>query len=161
METFDKICEVIKLRSILTALKDKIHSKQLGSQIAAVLSVVLLYGIMQLFGITCPIKFLTGISCAGCGMTRACLAFLRLDIQQAFYYHPLFWLPPIVLAALLCRNHLNRKLYRGIMAVSAALFLVVYFYRLLFGNDAIVAVKPENGIIFRKIVYILDSFDVF
>ena len=44
--------------------------------ICAVTAVVVLYMAMESIGITCPIKFITGISCAGCGMSRAWLAFL-------------------------------------------------------------------------------------
>lgn len=39
--------------------------------VSAIAVVVLLYLVLEGFGITCPIKFLTGISCAGCGMSRA------------------------------------------------------------------------------------------
>ena len=39
--------------------------------LGAVLAVVLLYGGMEALGVTCPIRFFTGVSCAGCGMSRA------------------------------------------------------------------------------------------
>ena len=70
--------------------------------ICAVTAVVVLYMAMESIGITCPIKFITGISCAGCGMSRAWLAFLQLDMAKAFAYHPLFWLVPITVIVLLC-----------------------------------------------------------
>ena len=63
--------------------------------ITSVAAVVVLYVILESFGVTCPIKYITGISCAGCGMSRAWMAFLQLDIAKAFAYHPLFWLVPI------------------------------------------------------------------
>ena len=50
--------------------------------ICAVTAVVVLYMAMESIGITCPIKFITGISCAGCGMSRAWLAFLQLDMAK-------------------------------------------------------------------------------
>ena len=51
-------------------------------QVTAVLAVALFYGALQLAGITCPIKYITGISCPGCGMTRAWLSLiLRGDIK--------------------------------------------------------------------------------
>ena len=71
--------------------------------ICAVTAVVVLYTAMESIGITCPIKFITGISCAGCGMSRAWMAFLHLDIAKAFAYHPLFWLVPIAVIVLLCK----------------------------------------------------------
>lgn len=38
----------------------------------------------------CPIKWLFGMDCPGCGMTRAFKALIWLDIPSAFSYHPLF-----------------------------------------------------------------------
>ena len=51
--------------------------------IFAVCCVIALYVALHLIGITCPIKYLTGISCPGCGMSRAYICLLRLDIRGA------------------------------------------------------------------------------
>ena len=51
--------------------------KKLKEYIAPILAVAGLYAVMEAVGITCPIKFLTGISCMGCGMSRAWMAVLR------------------------------------------------------------------------------------
>ena len=37
----------------------------------------------------CPIKFIFGINCPGCGMTRSMMALLRLDLGASFYWHPM------------------------------------------------------------------------
>lgn len=37
---------------------------------------------------------LFGIPCVTCGMTRAYVNLLHLDIKKAFFYHPLFFLVP-------------------------------------------------------------------
>lgn len=68
---------------------------------AAVAAIIGMYGMMGMMGITCPILFMTGISCAGCGMTRAWLSLFRLDFGAAFYYHPLFWLPALLIVLFL------------------------------------------------------------
>ena len=65
--------------------------------IKAVATICFVYGLFHYIGIGCPIKFLTGISCAGCGMTRAYIAVFHLDLKSAVYFHPLFWIPPIYL----------------------------------------------------------------
>ena len=83
--------------------------------ICAVTAVVVLYTAMESIGITCPIKFITGISCAGCGMSRAWMAFFQLDIAKAFAYHPLFWLVPIAVIVLLCKYKINIKIYKIII----------------------------------------------
>lgn len=57
----------------------------------------------------CPILFLTGIPCPGCGMTRACLAVLRGDFPAAFAYHGMVWSLPLLLLFFLCDGHLFRQ----------------------------------------------------
>lgn len=52
---------------------------------------------LYLLDLGCVFKGITGLSCPGCGMTRAWLAALRLDLAAAVAYHPLFWTVPIAL----------------------------------------------------------------
>ena len=58
--------------------------------------ILALYTVLAIAGIGCPIKFMTGISCPGCGMTRAWLSVLHIDFGSAFAFHPLFWILPVV-----------------------------------------------------------------
>ena len=46
---------------------------------------------ITLTGIGCPIRFFTGISCPGCGMSRAVLLMLSGHFQAAFRMHPLVY----------------------------------------------------------------------
>ena len=119
--------------------------------ICAVTAVVVLYTAMESIGITCPIKFITGISCAGCGMSRAWMAFLHLDIAKAFAYHPLFWLVPIAVIVLLCKSKINIKFYKIFMFTMAGAFVIVYLYRMFIGTGDIVVFEPQNNILFRII----------
>mgnify|MGYP002742555124 CR=1 FL=1 len=119
--------------------------------ICAATAVVVLYTAMESIGITCPIKFITGISCAGCGMSRAWMAFLHLDIAKAFAYHPLFWLVPIAVIVLLCKSKINIKFYKIFMFTIAGAFVIVYLYRMFIGTGDIVVFEPQNNILFRII----------
>ena len=119
--------------------------------ICAATAVVVLYTAMESIGITCPIKFITGISCAGCGMSRAWMAFLHLDIAKAFAYHPLFWLVPIAVIVLLCKSKINIKIYKIFMFTMAGAFVIVYLYRMFIGTGDIVVFEPQNNILFRII----------
>lgn len=119
--------------------------------ICAVTAVVVLYTAMESIGITCPIKFITGISCAGCGMSRAWMAFLQLDIAKAFAYHPLFLLVPIAVIVLLCKSKINIKIYKIFMFTIVAAFVIVYMYRMIWGEGDIVVFKPRDSIIWRII----------
>ena len=124
--------------------------------ICAVTAVVVLYTAMELIGITCPIKFITGISCAGCGMSRAWMAFLHLDIAKAFTFHPLFWLVPIAVIVLLCKSKINIKIYKIIIFTIIIMFAIVYICRLIWSGDDVVAFEPQNNILFR-IIRVINS----
>ena len=119
--------------------------------ICAVTAVVVLYIAMESIGITCPIKFITGISCAGCGMSRAWMAFLQLDIANSFAYHPLFWLVPMAVIVRFCKSKINIKIYKIIKFTIIIMFAIVYICRLIWSGDDVVVFEPENNILFRII----------
>ena len=113
-------------------------------------SIASVYGVLFALGITCPIKHLTGISCPGCGMSRAVWALLRLDFAAAAYYHPLCFALPLVAAGLICsyiRKHLH--LFQILLWGFVCAMIVVYLWRLLFTESPIVVAAPQDGWIFR------------
>lgn len=116
--------------------------------------IAFLYIIMELAGITCPIRYITGISCAGCGMSRAWLALLRGDFNLALYYHPLVLLPIPALIWILVRRKLPKKVYHVGIVFICLLFIFVYILRMLKGDSDIVVFAPESGFIGRIIIYI-------
>lgn len=116
--------------------------------VSALAGIVLLYVLLESLGITCPIRFLTGISCAGCGMSRAWLSLLRLDLAGALYYHPLFWLPIPAAALLLFRRRLPKRVFTVGLSLCGVLFVLVYFIRLGLPGD-IVVFAPREGLIWR------------
>ena len=82
----------------------------------------------------CPFKFITGIPCPACGMTRACLAVTHGDFRSSFHYHPL-WpvVVPTVLAEILNGFGLIRipKKFNNIwLCIVGGLLLVCYIVRL-------------------------------
>ena len=113
------------------------------SSVSVAFGIICAYILMFALGITCPIKFSTGVSCLGCGLTRAWLAALRFEFAEAFAYHPLFWLVPIaaVLFALEKRSRACRIAFYGIVGLSFA----VYFVRLFDPSDAVVVFAPQDG----------------
>ena len=119
--------------------------------ITSVTAVVVLYVILESFGVTCPIKYITGISCAGCGMSRAWIALLHFNIHEAFMYHPLFFLPPVVVIFMLLKSKINIKFYKIFMFTMAGAFVIVYLYRMFIGTGDIVVFEPQNNILFRII----------
>ena len=119
--------------------------------ITSVAAVVVLYVILESLGVTCPIKYITGISCAGCGMSRAWIALLHFNLHEAFMYHPLFFLPPVVVIVMLLKSKINIKFYKIFMFTMAGAFVIVYLYRMFIGTGDIVVFEPQNNIIFRII----------
>ncbi|MBS5934124.1 MAG: DUF2752 domain-containing protein [Clostridiales bacterium] len=117
------------------------------SQIIVVvfLSIVLL----NIFHISCPIKYISGISCAGCGMTRAWLSLLHLDFSAAFTYHPLFMLGPIVALLFIFNSYIHRKPRILIWSFLVSAFIIVYLLRLFVFPDNIVVANPADSIILK------------
>lgn len=95
---------------------------------------------LYLLDIGCIFRFMTGIPCPGCGMTRAWLAVLRLDFAAAIAYHPLFWVVPIAFVLAFVREEVaSSKLKRGIdiaVTVLCVLVVAVWIVRLVNPADA-------------------------
>jgi len=116
------------------------------------------YSILHLLGIGCPIKFITGISCAGCGMIRAWHCLLELDFSGAFYNHPLFPLPFIVVCLFVFRGKLSKKQFDAGMFIISVLFVAVYAFRLLDPEDNIVEINVNHGLIGQTLNFIKEVF---
>lgn len=57
-----------------------------------------LWGSITGLWLPCPFHVLTGLECPGCGVTRMCLALLRLDLAGAWQANPgLLLLSPLIL----------------------------------------------------------------
>lgn len=122
------------------------------SPIVAFLAVALLLLVFWVFSIPCPIKYLTGISCAGCGMTRAWMSALRLDLAAAFGFHPLFWAVPVAGVFILLLGRFPR-LSKGVFAVLLVLDIAVYLCRMLDPGCTVVQFEPTKGLIYRIIAF--------
>lgn len=125
------------------------NKEDIQKLISFILIIAVFYGLLQVVGITCPIKYVTGVSCPGCGMTRAWLAALTFHFKTAFAYHPLWPLPALLLPLFFYRKRINKKLFTGIWIGVVALFLLVYIYRMICDNNHIVQFDPAHGLIGR------------
>lgn len=109
----------------------------------AVLVVYLLFAFA--LKLPCPIKHLSGISCAGCGMSRAIVSALSFDFGEAFRYHPLWIIVPPSAVALTVLGANNKKRATMILLFClAALFLITWIARLATG-DEIVKIDLAEG----------------
>ena len=102
----------------------------------------------------CPYTYIFGISCPGCGMTRAFLSLLKFDFEMAFYYHPLFWVVIMVvlygIVKYLFHLELDAKKEKILFWIICFLFMSVYFLRLFQGSE-VVSFQPERSIIYKII----------
>ena len=113
--------------------------------ISALFTIAVFYLILEsVFGITCPILFLTGIS-------RAWFCVLRMDFTGAFRYHPLFWILPIGIMLFLFWDKIPKKIQKILLITACVLFGAVYILRMLDTADSIVVFQPEKGAIFSLI----------
>ena len=115
------------------------------------LGLVLLFTTIS--GIGCPIKWLTGISCAGCGMTRALFYAARFQFDKAFHYHPLFWMLPFGVLLFLFWEKVPVKLQKGITWAMILCFSAVYLVRLFQPEDTIVVIDLKAGFFARTWYY--------
>lgn len=108
----------------------------------------------------CPVYYFTGISCPGCGVSRACGALLHLDIAGAFYYHPLFWLGPVLAVVVLVRRGpLARPRVRNAVLVGIALcFIAVYILRMFVFKIPLLA--PVSSPFLRDMRRLLDLLQI-
>lgn len=84
--------------------------------------------------IGCIFRWLFGFPCPGCGSTRAMIQFLQGHIVDAFYWHPLFWLTPVLLLLVLFKGEKifkNNTANRVFWIVIGVIYLAVYFSRML------------------------------
>ena len=113
------------------------------------IAVALLCLLRFALNLPCPIQYLSGFSCPGCGMTRALWSLVTLDFAAAWYYHPASFALPAV-AALLVLFHWKgmKKATAATLAAFGVLLVLVYLWRLFTGSD-VVTVAPQNGLIAR------------
>lgn len=108
--------------------------KLLSATVILIVAGVLYYFINKFFGLSipCPIRFITGLYCPGCGVTGMCISLLELDFVGAFFYNP---------------------------AIMTALpifiyFIVTFIYRYIKTGN-LKPKKIENIILYVLIIYLL------
>lgn len=116
------------------------------------IGLLIVLALMFISGIGCPIKTFTGISCAGCGMTRAFFALLHFQWKDAFYYHPLIYIMPVYVLCFFYWNKFSKGLQRIITTITVILFLGVYLFRLFLITDDIVSIEIEQGKIYKSFI---------
>lgn len=100
--------------------------------------------LLSVFRIGCPLRFITGITCMGCGMTRAVTSLFQMKFADAFYYHPCVFLIPFFC----CYSFCSKAVQKHIIVAGTIVFVLIYLCRLYHGN-AIVEWHLEEGLIYK------------
>lgn len=118
--------------------------------ILVLLGLFIVFFFIKLFGkITgsiCLIRGLTGIPCPSCGMSRAIIAVINGDIINAFKFHPLFWLPFIVLVLIIFK----RRFFKEILICTIILMVIVYILRMIMFFPSIEPMQYNENAIFNR-----------
>lgn len=130
------------------------RKKFIVSRVEIILGVAV-FAVFCMLTVGCPIKFVTGISCPGCGMTRAVRSLLAGDLAGAFYWHPLWLLLVPLTAYFLFDEYIPKKLSRALLVFFVVSFVGVYIYRLVFADNLAVTVDIHSGAVVECLKYIL------
>lgn len=82
----------------------------------------------------CIFKAIFKIPCPGCGITRAYLCLFQGQIKEAFRFHPLFWLIPIMIIFFILRHVKKLQFlykYHIIWIIFIAIWIICYVIRLI------------------------------
>lgn len=100
--------------------------------------------------INCPVKFITGYPCPGCGMTRAGFQALQFNFVKAFKFNPLIFIFPFILwICIFNERPIINKIYRSkiFWIVALLIVLVTYILRLIFVYPNVPMDYYENNLI--------------
>lgn len=128
----------------------QLDKKKLKEYSTLALTVLLVIALMYVSGIGCPIRYMTGIPCPGCGMTRAAVALVTLDFAQALYYHPMIFALP-VFAVLFLWARYKGKSGNWILGFACVCLIVTYLIRIFILKDSALEVDMAWGRIGRVI----------
>jgi len=106
--------------------------EKLGWKILCLAGFLLLLALWYIFDLPCAFRYVTGIPCITCGMTRAWTAALSGDLWAAFRQHPMFWSIPVLVVFLFYDGQIfpNRKGNILTLGLIVAGIFILYFARL-------------------------------
>ena len=132
-------------------IKMLLKSKSTYGIIGAMTLYILL---ITISGIGCPIKWFTGISCPGCGMSRSAMYLLQFEFAKAFEYHALtIFAIPAFLYMVLGKKPLLGSIKKDKIfhTIFISVFLAYYIIRLLIVQNDIVIVDIEQSFMVKLI----------
>ena len=117
-------------------------------------------------GNLCYLKSTIGVPCPGCGLTRAYLCLFNRNLKEAFYLHPLFFIPLILVVVTLLNFQpfielgIIKKIYSNNVFWICIIvpFVILYIIRMiLFFPNIEPMTFNENNILFNSFRFLLNT----
>jgi hypothetical protein len=116
---------------VLERIRNRITENPKWTLITVVSLGLYLVSTQLVAGTICVMNAVAGLPCPACGITRALLALVRLDLESALRWHPLFWLILLSGAVMLVKAKLPAKVFKGFMWATLILLFGVYVTRMV------------------------------
>ena len=117
----------------LDILKNDIKNYWIG----ILLAIIYLIIASLLFHNVCPSKLILGLPCPGCGLTRACLHIITLDIKEAIRINASSFLWFLLILEAIIQRYLFRRRFNKINLTAlffVAFITIIYFLYRVFGG---------------------------
>jgi len=129
----------------MKTLKDDIRQNALA--ISVVLVIWILANIV--FEHFCPMVLVTGYPCPGCGLTRALLSLIRLDVRSAIQYNPSIFLWIALTLAAIVQRYIRGRSLKVLLIPLVAVFVMtiaIYVWRMIyrFPSEPPLVYEPDN-----------------
>lgn len=120
----------MNIRSIWKRISSDIKNYYIAILLFIALNIV----VRKVFRAFCPFLIVTGLPCAGCGMTRAVFCFLTGQFERGMNLNPAAPLWILWIAAFVINRYIlgkNSKWIRVLLGMVVVITLVIYLYRML------------------------------
>ena len=128
--------------------------------IETVLTILGLLLFIIIFRPPCLMKYFTGFSCPGCGISRAIFAALKLNFEDAFSYHPIWFLILPASAISLMLYYVKREwIFYAFVGSYFAIYVGVWIVRIIMG-DPVVQCDFTDGAIYKAFIWIGEQMPI-
>lgn len=113
--------------------------------------------VILLFNTKCIFKSIVWVPCPGCGLTRAWISFIKGNISEAFYWHPLFLMIPVLAILILLYFKGSFIKYRRYILLSivtiVGLYFIVYIVRMIILFPSVEPLDYNSHSFINRLIY--------